>query len=178
MPVPMLPAFQIPLTQVELSLIGEICAIQGQIDYLMQSAVKRWLVIDQVTILAVMGSTAIRRNADIFVKVAREKCKWHPECLQLAETIFAQIDALAPARGGIVHPVYALRDAQSSPPSAEDVTPLLENIVGVRTKTRKQRSGGDIEKVRNDAARISCALAHLDWLMTRGDAPSPWHGKF
>ena len=177
MPVSTLPAFQIPLTQVEHCLIGEICAIQGQIDYLMQSAVKRWLVVDHATMLAVMGSTAIRRNADIFVKVAREKCKWHPERLELAESIFAQIEALATARGGFVQAVYALRDAQS-PPSAEDATPILKNIVGVRTKNRNQRPVGNIEKVRNEAARISRALAHLEWLMTRGDAPSPWHGKF
>jgi len=67
------PAYAIPLSQTELSLIGEICAIQGQIEFLMQTITRTLLGVDHVTVLAILGSTTIGTNADIFIKIVRLK---------------------------------------------------------------------------------------------------------
>ena len=54
------PAFPIPLLQTDLAMIGEFCAIQGQIETLIQRTAKLLLAVSDDAIMAILGSTSMR----------------------------------------------------------------------------------------------------------------------
>ena len=59
------PAFHIALGDEELKMVGEICAIQGQIEWLMLSTVTHLLELDQAAADAVMAATSLETKAKI-----------------------------------------------------------------------------------------------------------------
>jgi hypothetical protein len=175
------PAYHIPLTEAELRLIGETCAIQGQIEFLMQNAVMHLLDAEFHTALTIMGSTSIHTNAEVWLAVIRDKCD-DSELVALAQQIKNDLGAAAKGRNDFVHALFAIATADGlsiklnrTKPStdAEGGTP-----VAVRTKTRNQRPASDIQAVRDRAANISRAMAHLNHCLFRGKAAlSPWRDK-
>ena len=179
----MRPAYHIPLADNDLKRIGEICAIQGQIEYLMQNIVGRLLKLGSTDArLAVMGGTGIKANANVFIQVARNKLK-DADLLKIAEGAFRDIAKLTEGRNDFVHAFYAHgdedRDGGFTLTGGDTSEPFMDNIVAIRTGNRKRRKVEDIQIVRNEAARVSLALAHIDFaLMTDRPEHSPWLCKF
>ena len=174
------PAYAIPLSQTELSLIGEICAIQGQIEFLMQTITRTLLGVDHVTVLAILGSTTIGTNADIFIKIVRLKVLSHPNGLCAAEFAYAGIRELAEGRNDFVHALYAHAAGPDGFVLAlEHRARAPMKVVAIRMKKHTRREVTDLQLVRDHAAKISCALAFLNQALQAGDdARNPWRGKF
>jgi hypothetical protein len=61
------PAYHIPLSDSELRLVGEIAAIQGQIEYLLGQAMQAMLDISTDAVYATMHSASLKINTLIFV---------------------------------------------------------------------------------------------------------------
>ena len=172
------PAYHIPLTEVELRLIGETCAIQGQIEYMMQQIVSILLDTDHTATLAIMGSTSIHTNADVWLAVIQDKC-CDTALIESAQKIKAEMAQAAKGRNDFVHALFAT----STPDGLGFMIGAgpIENggpPIAIRTKSRKQRPASEIQEVRDNAARISRAIAHIKHCL-RGDdaARSPWRDK-
>jgi hypothetical protein len=175
------PAYHIPVSADGLRMVGEICAIQGQIEFLLQRIVKQVLDLDFESTLAIMtASNSLKTTSRIALLVIKRKCA-DPETIKLAEDAFAQVEDLTKGRNDFVHAVYATGQGKTGAfsLSSGDAQPILTDIVAVRTANRKHRPAGEIAIVRDQAARLSCALADLFHILTCGrDAPSPWRGKY
>ena len=103
---PINPAYHIPLQDLDLVMIGEICAIQGQIEYLMQNIVRQLLAVKIETVLAILCSTSIKINANIWINIVREKCN-EAEALKVSEEAFEKMESLVKGRNDFVHAIYA-----------------------------------------------------------------------
>jgi hypothetical protein len=164
------PAYHIPLTERDLALIGEICAIQGQIEYLMQNSIGTMLRVShdaQVSITT--ASPSLRALANIFINVARCKCI-EDDLKALAESIFAQIEDLSKGRNDFVHAIYGEDGPQLSfGLSAGLGKPIPVAPVAVRTSSRKKRPATELNIVRDAAAQTSQLLYrfYLDVLRRR-----------
>lgn len=174
------PAYHIPLDQRELSLIGEICAIQGQIEFLLQRIVWHLLETSLDTATRIMGSASLRTNAEIFVRLMTDKCK-DATLVSMAIDTFQAFESLTTGRNDFVHAVYGRKHDHGDGISlhvfeghTESVS--LTNIVAQRTSNQKTRTVGDIQDVRNQAAVISCRLAHIHASLL--GVPSPWSDRF
>ena len=55
----------------------------------------------------------------------------------------------------------ALTGGPDHSPDVRKRLATLVNIVAVRTQSQKKRTVGDIKAVRDEAAKISCALAYV-----------------
>ena len=77
-------AYDIPLTQTDLAMIGEICAIQGQIEYLMQQTVQHLLGTKHTTTLVILtASNNLPAASNIWIHTIRDKCtEWKLSKLQ------------------------------------------------------------------------------------------------
>jgi hypothetical protein len=175
------PAYHIPLGASELNLVGEIAAINGQIEYLLGHVVNLLLGISHEAMLAVMHSSSIKNNTYIFVTVARAKCR-DPELLRIAEDVFTRMEALSKGRNDFIHAIYASDAAGTAfTLTAGIARPVVTDTVAVKTGSYKKRSITELQAVRDEAAKISCALAHFErciLLNQPGTAQTPWLGKF
>jgi hypothetical protein len=101
----MRPAFQIMLEPTALQLIGEICAIQGQIEWCMLGTVRQLLSVERPTAQRIMGSTSIANNAEIWLAIINESdCS--AELKLLAETAYRRLASLSEGRNDFLHAVY------------------------------------------------------------------------
>jgi hypothetical protein len=176
----MQPAYHIPLNDADLRTIGELAAIQAQVEYFMQHVVRTLLQLSHDATLTVMGSTSIRINAEVFIALAREKCS-DQNLLKTAEYIFEAVESLSKGRSDFLHALYAI------PSNHEKGGFMLSGGIGkplgeaaaYRTKNFKKTDLSELRNVRDKAAQVSCALAHLDWrLMGGAEQDSPWLGRF
>ncbi len=183
------PAFHIPLKDKELKLVGEIAAIHGQIEYLLGHCVCFMTGISNDAMLAVMHSASLKINAHIFVEVARTKVATQG-LRDLAENIFARMEALSKGRNDFIHAIYAsdavgpsfmlfIGPADQIP--TPEGNPSIGEAVAVKTGSYRKRSVSDLRAIRDEAAKISCALAHFERCAMTGQdviAPTPWRGKY
>ena len=174
------PAYAIAASDTDLQLIGELCAIQGQMEYLMHRIVQHLLQTGDNATRKILGSTSIGTNIDLWLWVIRNKCPF-PELVKLAEDIQGEISTLAQGRNDFVHALYAqgnMEDTSFGLVSGGKYHPAFGGSVAVRMKTGKKRSTSDLLSVRNTAARLSCAMAHLNHCLFMGEvAPTAWTGK-
>lgn len=166
----MLPAYHVPLNDNQFKLIGEICAIQGQIEWMMLNTVWFALGVNKELALRIMGSTAIGTNADIWIQCVRKKQR-NKFLLAMAERAFADIKDLAEGRNDFVHAAYFARHADDPERqfvyiAHEGMEPLDEGVeaVAVRVRNQKTVSVDKLKTVRDAAAEISIRIAHVHWV--------------
>jgi hypothetical protein len=165
----MRPAYHIPLSAAELRMIGEICAIQGQIDWLMQESLWILLDISPNDAAAILDSTNVRNNVDIWAKLIRAKCE-DKRTLGHVAVVAKGIASLTAGRNDFVHAFFVKETAHVTelPNGTLAMSgwlgfaphPLREpgRVVAMRTKGGKLTPVNRIRVVRNAAARISQRL--------------------
>jgi len=152
------PAFSIPLTDKEKQLIGEIVAIQGQIEFLLGAIVHDALGLNRSAMLAIMHSASLKVNTYIFVTVIRAKIE-NKLTLASAENIFTRMEALSKGRNDFIHALYAWNDAEGfSLVSGLELRPI-EDAVAVKTGSYSKGTVRDLLAVRDEAASISQELS-------------------
>lgn len=184
----MKPAYHIPLKATTLQLIGEICAIQGQVEWMMQNTVRELLKIDNETVQRIMGSTSIATNAEIWIRLIRKK-ESRKSVLRHAEQALSDIRELAEGRNDFVHAVY-MRKGQIGTHSyfvyygdiADEggVRNTDRLAVAMRVRNRKIVPVDKLREIRDVAASISIRMAHVFWMMVdsrRHPEPSPLLGR-
>lgn len=167
----------IPLTAEEFRLIGELCAVQGQIEQMMILVVSKLLDVSVDLCRNIMGSTAIANNTKIWSDVIESKSgkQWMKDVSKIALT---DIKNIAEGRNDFVHAVFGWDAADDALGMSPGVPATVRGpTIAVRIRSRKWRPISDLPGVREEAARVSRMIAHVHWGLT-GDEPSPWRGKF
>jgi hypothetical protein len=182
------PAYHIPLSDSELRLVGEIAAIQGQIEYLLGHAMQVMLDISTEAMLAMMHSPSLKTNTYTFVTVARTKAPTD-ELRDLAEHVFTQMEILAKGRNDFIHAIYATDTPDGAGFAlSSGIGSAIDDAVAIKTGSYKKRRAAELQEVRDGLAKISCALAHFEHCTIAAKGadpagslaafPSPWHGRF
>jgi hypothetical protein len=134
-----------------------------QIEFSMQNTVRQLLKFDLQTTLKILGSPNIGANIEIWMSVVRSNCTF-PTVVETAEEVRSQIAALAQVRNDFVHALFAASDPGGS---------------GLFLVSGSSRMTNEIRTVRDTAAKLSCAMAHINYCVTVGkDGPSRWSGRF
>jgi hypothetical protein len=160
------PAYHIALTATQKRMIAELAATQSQIEWLMQLTVMHLLEVSGEAARVIMGSTSLAANAQIWISVVREK---HPEdgCRAWAEVAFKQMSDLAKSRNDYLHSVYGYGE------TADDISFMFSHVIeptdkvfptaGIRVKTLAIAPLSRLRAARDQAARLTVILAHIEW---------------
>ena len=168
------PAFHIPLGDEELKMVGEICAILGQIEWLMLSTVTYLLELDEAAADAVMAATSLDAKAKIWLQVIRSKRVDH-DIYNIAKLACSKLQGFTEGRNDFVHVFYAKEIVvefsgvrhKAITYSSEPVADAGE-VVAIRTRGRRQRLANEIRNVRDEAAELSQKFLQVEnWLLTR-----------
>jgi hypothetical protein len=151
------PAYHIPLSPAALRMIGEICAIQGQIEHLMQDCLFLLLDMNLDDVRAILGSTRIGNNIDIWARIVRDKCS-DKATLRQVDAVVAETAALAAGRNDFVHAVFARQTTDGWIGFARHRIRKPGRTVGIRTRSGKLTPVSRVRAVRNAASRISLRL--------------------
>ena len=182
------PAYHIPLSADKLQLIGEICAIQGQIEWMMLHGVKRMLGVEESLARRIMGSTSIAANADIWINCIRAKQKRRKRDLAHAERAYSDIAKLTEGRNDFVHAIYFVKtDTNETGLMVRIAAPGLmpaqmedhHSAVAVRVRSGKAASIEGLLAIRDLAAEVSVRVAHVGWTasFTSQFGRSPWQER-
>ncbi|WP_315807388.1 MULTISPECIES: hypothetical protein [unclassified Bradyrhizobium] len=160
------PAFRIPLAASELQTLGELCAIQGQVEHLLVHTLHYILDLPLETARTMLASSSIHTNAKIWIAVFREKCHDLP-ILGKAEAAFDLVERTTKGRNDFVHAIFATPKGSMwmldvAPKGAKHRRSTGGEAVAVRTRDiEKKRPISDLISVRNDAARLSVLLSEI-----------------
>jgi hypothetical protein len=91
------PAFRIPITHSELATLGELCAIQGQVEHLLIHTLHYVLDVKLDAARAVLGHTSIHTNAHTWIAIFREKCG-DREVIKMADEAFSLVAGITRGR--------------------------------------------------------------------------------
>jgi hypothetical protein len=173
------PAYDIPLTDAQILLLGELRAIQGQIEYGMQQIVRRLEGIKPQEARKLLSAGGMKANADKFISIVRNRCN-DASLVRLAEKVYSSLATTSKGRNDFVHAIIAMNEKNGFSLSF-NAEPASKGAVAVRTKNYKKTALDVLPSVRDEAAKISCAMAHIYFcLMSRqnASAQSPWIGRF
>jgi hypothetical protein len=168
-----------------LRLLGEISVIQGHIEACMIVTVSHLLKTPIHLARQILGSTKVETNVMIWRDTIKAKCG-NPEIVTLAEKVFKEFRELTRGRNDFIHAVYVyLVDGPDGkvtglvPASMSQMIQELEApVVAYRSRDPdKMRTAKEIGQVRDQAARLSRAVAHICWTVGEIETPTPWHDK-
>jgi hypothetical protein len=167
-----LPPYYIPLTATELKSLGELCAIQGQVEHLLIVTLSYVLDIKENTARTILVSNSLHTNTEIWIALFREKCG-DDEVLNDAEAAYALVEGITQGRNDFVHAVFAIATGTSwmlaEYKPGKEPRPKRNQAVALRTRNMKRRLPiSDLAKVRNDAARLSLILSKIAWAYLQG----------
>lgn len=177
----MKPAFHISLTAPEKRLVAELAAIQSQIEWLMQMSLAYLLDVEFGTARQILGSTNLGANSETWIQVVREK--WagkteFAEAVEWAEWAFSEMTHIAKGRNDFLHTLFGYRDDQ------DDVWFTWAHLAKPRSDSRKRvairvKSAvfsplSELKAVRDRAAYLSIAMAHIETVAADFDGRSPW----
>lgn len=173
----MKPAYHIPLSDDDLKLLGELTVIMGQIDENMVTGITGLIRVDRPTANAIMGSTKVQDNANIWAMIIRQRHK-DKRLLWLVDVAVKEFQALTTGRNDFMHAFYVELDEKTGT-SRWAPNPLVWDEAwpthAKRVRTGKSRPATDIKTVRDHAAWLSCLIAHVsDWLAVGSEPPGPW----
>lgn len=161
---PTTPVFHIPLSDDELRTIGELCAIQGQIEFFMQLTVKVLLKVWMPSARKRLGSPNITENAKVWL-AAVEKHVPREDIKELARLVVEEIEGIRHGRNDFVHAVFAIAGEK------EGDFWMQRNIVGeisqqgekpaVAVHNLKTIPIKNLKETRDKAAAISRFISHI-----------------
>jgi hypothetical protein len=91
------PAYHIPLSDEQLRMLGELCAVQGQIELLMQLTVAVLRKVSVRKARKLLGSPNLTANAAVWLE-AVEKHAFRQDIKELARAIYDEIDVIRRGR--------------------------------------------------------------------------------
>jgi hypothetical protein len=158
----MKPAYHIPLSDDDLKALGEMCATQGQIEYLMVLITARLLQIAPTTAAEILGSTNFRTKALLWHKIFMSKCgdeRLRAKATQLSE----ELPKSVAQRNTFVHAFYAesINEQFITFQRDDSRTGRPAVAVNVRKGPDRQNPATGIREARDNMARDCAALARL-----------------
>jgi hypothetical protein len=152
---PVDPSWHIPLSDDELRTLGELCAIQGQIEWLMQLTVMVLRKVSLQKARKLLGSPNISANARIWL-TAVEKGRSRRDIRQLAKAVVDEIDVIRQGRNDFVHAVFAYGEGEDafSMTRKPDQNDLQRKPV-VAVHNLKTKPLANLKAIRDKAATIS-----------------------
>jgi hypothetical protein len=177
----MKPAYHIPLTPKELQTLGELCAIQGQIEKLMQDTVALLLEVGDQLGKAIMGSSSMEANSLIWITTVRQRVK-DETARAWAEIAYRELKDLAAGRNDFVHAAYGQNLGESariqmfgfSISTGPMVIAKGRGSMAMRVKSGKRRPVSDLQDVRDKAARLSNIFAAVEISAVEQLQGEPW----
>jgi hypothetical protein len=154
---PAKPAFHIPLSDEQLRTLGELCAIQGQIEYLMQVTVAALRGVAMPKARKLLGSPNLTANAGVWLREV-EKHAVRQDIKGLARAIYDEIDVLRRGRNDFVHAVFAYAEEGEGNYSLKrniDTTSRADKPA-VAVHNLKTIPIARLKETRDKAAAISC----------------------
>jgi len=153
----MKPAYHIPLSERELQLLGELTAIQGQIDWLLQHVIEKLLDIGPGVSMKVLGSTQVRANMAVFDAIVAEKCP--DELRPLCAEVSADIVTVSERRNDFIHAYYgALVPLRDRPGEVLIMGPgpveQAISAIAVRPRSGKRTAMSELKPCRDLAAAV------------------------
>lgn len=188
------PAYQIPLTDEALIMLGEITVILGQVDEEMVRTVSGLIGTDRETANAVMGSTKMENNTGIWAKLIAQRTA-DLDILWLVEVAMKEFPVVARLRNDLIHADYGVafnsgglsfttRNMGDTYRDADGKRVLMgfqAPAFAKRIRNGKRTPASEIPALRERVGRLSCLIAQIGYsLAPHGrDNPqaSPWHGK-
>jgi hypothetical protein len=153
------PAYHIPLSPAELRLLGEICAIQGQIEWLMQECLFLLLDMNLGDVGVILGSTRFANNVDIWARIVRDKCD-DKRVLAEVKAVVAAVAALTAGRNDFIHAIFVKWNDGWVGVAPRPLRGPGQ-IVAMRTRGGKITPISRVRVVRNAAAEISQQLLKI-----------------
>jgi hypothetical protein len=159
--LPMKPPYHIPLTMREKAHLGEICALQGSIEFDIQICLTMLLGLDMKVVQRICPAS-LRTTSEIWIGVIRGKVKddW---IRAVAEAAFKEFDQLSSGRNDFVHAMYGFTFLQEGEPLGgigrtatkwpKEYTHLAP--AACRTSNMKITLVSDIKGVRDRASRVA-----------------------
>lgn len=178
----MQPAYPIPLAPSDLQTLGELTAIVGQIDEAMTVTVSGLIQADRPTTDAVMGSSKVADNANIWASLIRLRSK-DEDVLWQVEHALKEIQEVSAGRNDFVHAFFEQKltsiEVMVSDGNSIDVYGREGPPTARRVRSQnKQRPVTELQQVRDRAARLSCLIAHIGWQLAphgiTDGGRSPW----
>jgi hypothetical protein len=160
------PAFRIPLNNSELKTLGELCAIQGQVEHLLVYTLHYVLDLPLESARTILASNSLHTNAKMWIEIFRAKCA-DQQLLTTAEAAFALVERTTRGRNDFVHALYAVPKGNMwmldhVPKGSSHKHSKGSEAIAIRTRDiGKKRSIAELEAVRNDAAKLSGLLADI-----------------
>jgi hypothetical protein len=160
------PAYEIQLNKQELAQLGTLTVILGQVDDLMVQAVAWLLNVDRQAANIIMGSSKIADNVEIWANIIRNRIN-DEDILWLIELAGKESAAVSAARNDFIHATFShitqLADGFSIP---------IQIPVARRVRKTNLRPVSELPGIIDQAARLSCLVAHVGHLVTGNPASS------
>jgi len=160
------PAFRIPLADTELKMLGELCAIQGQVEHLLVYTLHYVLDVQVETARAILATNSIHTNAKTWIAIFQEKCN-DKRVIELANSAFGLVEGITQGRNDFVHAIYArpmgtMWLLDHAPKGASHKRGQRNEAIAIRTRdAKRKRPISDLIDVRNNAARLSVLLSDI-----------------
>lgn len=161
------PALHIPATSGELRLIGELVAIQGQIEHLMQQTIELAFHFTPNAAQATLGSSGLGTNVNTWHEMMKSASRKNSKARAIIGHIYTEIAALTSERNDFLHAFYCeelIMNGQSMGilygprPSLSDGRNFQNRYVARRTRSGKMTPIANVRSVRDRAARVSRVL--------------------
>lgn len=171
------PAFHIPLDEDELRTLGEISAIQGQIELSITLTVQLLLDISHETALRILGSTSLGNNIDIWHRIVLEKA---PEQRATADRVKADVQALTEGRNDFIHAIYGADPGHAGIALFSGVKHPVKwssfgdfKRIAMRVRNQKKKPVAEMRTVRAIAVRVSLRTHIIETRVRRRLAQKP-----
>ena len=137
----------------------------------MARTVTRLLAVDDATGAKIMGSTRVADNSAIWARVIGNRITNHPEIAQWVAIAQREIIDMAELRNDFIHAVYSGDYVE-----AGYFEPGVQTTSATRIKSGKIRSTDELKDTRDQAAALSCLVAHVDHLTKAERIAARHHG--
>jgi len=152
------PAFHIPLSDNDFKLIGELCAIQGQIELIMQMTVMALLKKSLRSVRKLMDSPNMTSNTNVWLNAVETHVPGEI-FKELARTVADEIAVLREGRNDFVHAFYAVAgETEGSFGMHRDIdgaSPPMDDNPAVAVHRLKTKPMGRLKETRDKAAVLS-----------------------
>jgi hypothetical protein len=167
------PAFHIPLSDEELKALGELAAILGQIEWLMQLTVSILMGTTVELAQKLLGSTSIQANFNIWLSVIKEKSN-NKLVVNMAVAVVDRLAEITEGRNDFFHAYFANATTNGLFVLQKTLTGDVGPVVAVRVRNSKATPLAKLHTIRNRAAQLSRYVGYIYWAGCGPSANENW----